>query len=384
MKIVVLTSRFPYPLDKGDKVRAFNQIKELSKFHEVYLLSISENQVAEAEKEQLSPYCELIDIQYISSNKRYLNLASQFFSSKPWQVGYFYDEEVNRHIQMMIEEINPDHIYTQLIRMAPYAIQAKGMKSIDFMDSIPLNMGEVGIRGLKRLPFMNRIEKKKAARYERSIFNEFQYHFTISQKDKEAFASPIQEKIELLPNGVDTTYFEPIPSIVRQFDAAFVGNLGYIHNDRAAHYLIDEVMPLLSGDVRILIAGSRPSDWLNIKQRSNIRVEGWTEDIRHHYQRANVLIAPIFTGSGQQNKILEAMAQGIPCITTSFVNESIGAIPNEQILIADTPKRMAGDIQQLKVNKDLWNQLSYAGRNFVKDNFDWSNATEPLLQKLNY
>lgn len=382
MKLVVLTSRFPYPLDKGDKVRAFHQIKELSKHHTIYLLSISEETVTEEEKSALLPYCELIDIQYLSANQRYLNLAKNLFSGLPWQVNYFFDQDVNRHIQMMIEEIAPDHIYTQLIRMAPYAMAADVPKSIDYMDSIPLNMGDVGISDFKRIPFLNNIEKKRAHKYEQAIFDKFDHHFIISEKDRAAFNPELQDQLSILPNGVDTDYFEPIPSIETEFAAAFVGNLGYIHNDRAAHYLIDQVMPLLSKDVNVLIAGARPSDWLNIKQSGNVRVDGWIKDIRHHYQRANVLVAPIFTGSGQQNKILEAMAQGIPCITTSFVNESIGAIPGEELLIADDPKRFAGDIQQLKVNKELYNQLSYAGMNFVKKNFDWSNATHPLIETL--
>ena len=111
MKLVVLTSRFPFPLDKGDKLRAYYQIRELSKHFDVYLISLTDQPISEAEKRELTPYCKSVDIQYLPSNRRYVNLASNALSDMPWQVRYFYDADIARHIDMMIDEINPDHVY---------------------------------------------------------------------------------------------------------------------------------------------------------------------------------------------------------------------------------------------------------------------------------
>ena len=138
----------------------------------------------------------------------------------------------------------------------------------------------------------------------------------------------------------------------------------------------------MSIDFRILIAGARPSEWLNIKQRRNITIASYAEDIREHYRQVKVLVAPIFSGSGQQNKILEAMAQGIPCITTSFVNQSLGAEPGEEILIADDPKRFAGELLALKTDQELYTKLSYAGRQMVMNRFNWSEVTKPLIEAM--
>ena len=73
---------------------------------------------------------------------------------------------------------------------------------------------------------------------------------------------------------------------------------------------------------------------------------------------------------------------GIPCITTSFVNQSLGAEPGEEILIADDPKRFTGEMLALKTDKDLYTKLSYAGRQMVVDRFNWSAVTQPLIEGL--
>jgi glycosyltransferase involved in cell wall biosynthesis len=335
--------------------------------------------VSEADKQALAPYCKSIDIQFLPENKRYLNLMTGLLSGMPWQVRYFYDQEIARHIDMMIDEIEPDHIYVQLIRMAPYVSGSRIPMSIDYMDAMGLNMSSVGLSQLKRVPLLSRMELKRCQAYEQKIYPQFEGHYVISHRDRKAIADRHKLDLTVVSNGVDTEYFGFNEHHQGEYDAGFVGNLGYVHNDKAAHYLIDEIMPLMSDDFRILIAGARPSKWLNIKQRRNITIASYREDVRDHYAQIKVLIAPIFSGSGQQNKILEAMAQGIPCITTSFVNQSLGAEPGVEALIADDPKRFSGELLSLKTNQELYTKLSYAGRRMVMDRFNWSAVTAPLI-----
>ena len=229
---------------------------------------------------------------------------------------------------------------------------------------------------------LNKMELKKCVAYEQEVYPLFDRHYIISHRDRKAIIRSDEQEMSVVSNGVDTDFFSFRERSEGGFDAGFVGNLGYVHNDKAAHYLIDEIMPLMADDFRILIAGARPSQWLNIKQRQNITISPYAEDIRDHYRQIKVLVAPIFSGSGQQNKILEAMALGIPCITTSFVNQSLGAEPGEEILIADDPRRFTGEMLALKTDKDLYTKLSYAGRQMVVDRFNWSAVTQPLIEGL--
>lgn len=382
MKLVYLTSRFPFPLDRGDKLRAYYQIRELARHHEVHLISISESEISAEDKAQLAPYCESIDIHQIGKNAGLWQAAKGILSGLPLQVNYFYNKEVSRYIDLMINEIDPDHIICQMVRMAPYVLHHDRPKSIDYMDCLSANWSEVGAREVQRLPFARSLEQRRLQKYEGQVFDKFDHAYVISDRDKSALPVADRSGISVAPNGVNVDFFTPLPDIDRVYDIGFCGNLGYAHNAKAAHYLVDRVVPLMEESMRVLIAGARPPSWLNIKQSNVVTVAGWGDDVREHYQRAKVFLAPIFTGSGMQNKILEAMAQGIPCITTPFVNEAIGGEHETHLYIADTPRSMLSYAQRLLADDALYRSMSIASREYVKQKYSWPKGVEPILQAI--
>ncbi|MBK8626078.1 MAG: glycosyltransferase [Saprospiraceae bacterium] len=102
------------------------------------------------------------------------------------------------------------------------------------------------------------------------------------------------------------------------------------------------------------------------------------EDIRHAYASAKIFVAPMWSGTGQQNKILEAMAMGLPCITTKMVNNAIGAQPRKEILLAETPAEFITEINKILSNTALYEQMSQNSATFVKQNFDWNQNGKVL------
>ena len=115
MKIFVILSRVPYPLEKGDKLRAFNQIRELSKRHEIYLCALNDVALHPDAKSVLEKYCKEIYIYSISKWSIIINVLRFFFQGKPLQCGYFYTAAIHKKILRLIATIQPDHIYSQLI-----------------------------------------------------------------------------------------------------------------------------------------------------------------------------------------------------------------------------------------------------------------------------
>lgn len=382
MKILFLASRYPYPLDKGDKLRLFHQISHISKYHEVHLIALNDREVSTDELTALETICTTVEVIVIPEYRRSINVLKRCLTQEPLQVSYFYDKGAKRDIDFLIETISPDHIFVQLVRMAPYVRDIQIPKSLDYMDSLVLNWRDHPIDQMKYLPVLKQIERNRILKYERQVFDWFDTTFVISERDRQFFSDDIKEGIIIVPNGVDSEYFEPLPFIEKDFDLVFCGNLGYRHNDLAAHFLIDEIMSHMSADISLLVGGSNPSAWVNIKQRTNIRVLGGIEDIRQYYQSGKIFVAPIFSGSGQQNKILEAMAQGLPCITTTFVNESIGATMDEHLLIADSAKEFIAQIEALLSDEALYTALSLSGRRFVKEHFLWFKSIEPILDAI--
>lgn len=168
---------------------------------------------------------------------------------------------------------------------------------------------------------------------------------------------------------------------LKRYDLCFVGNLGYYSNVEAVRFLIKKIYPLLKKakpDIKILIAGARPTTEIQYLGNENITVLGWLDDIREAYAHSRVLVAPLMHGIGQQNKILEAMAMHVPVVSTSRVNNAIGATPETEILVADTEGVFAEQILRLLQDIDLQNLMADNGRAFVEKRYSWDGATAAL------
>lgn len=380
MKLLIVTSRFPYPLEKGDKLRIFYQIKELAKYHQIVLCAVTDTTIAKQHYQMVARHCVSIHIFQRSKWTIVKNLALAGFKGLPFQVGYFYDKAIKKRIHRIIKIEQPHHIYCQLFRAAAYVREISCLKTIDYMDTFSV--------GAKRWashanfwikPFLRR-EAKKIAQYEQAIFKDFAHHTIISEQDKNLLDISEKAKIQVIPNGVDTDFFHPLGQ-EKQYDLAFVGNMGYQPNVEAVRFLVEEILPkllLTHPDIKILIAGARPAPYIQQLNHQNITVSGWVEDIRTAYASAKIFVAPLFTGIGLQNKILEAMAMGVPCITTSLVNNAIQAIPNKSILIADDAKTFVAQIHFLQENIHQQVAIKKEALTFVHNNFSWSIFVKQL------
>lgn len=381
MKLFILASRFPYPIEKGDKLRLYYQIKVLSAYHQIILCALSEYEVPKEDIAALEPFCA--KIYTFKRNKLQIgkNLALAGLQGLPFQIGYFYDKAIHQKITAIIKQEQPDHIYAQLIRVAPYLQHTQIPKTIDFMDTFSIGAVRWAEKASVVLKPLLKREARLLAKYEATVFEQFNHHTIISAQDRDFLRFDKKDRIHIIPNGVDTNFFAPLPDVVPKYDIAFVGNMGYRPNVEAARYLVEEILPLLSRQyptIKILIAGARPAPSVKRLASQNITVSGWIDDIRMAYAEAKMIVAPLFIGIGQQNKILEAMAMGTPCITTTMVNNAIGATLNESILLADTPTEFATQIETILTQPTLHENIRKAGLNFVRDNFSWNFFVDEL------
>ncbi|MCB9164973.1 MAG: glycosyltransferase [Flavobacteriales bacterium] len=152
-------------------------------------------------------------------------------------------------------------------------------------------------------------------------------------------------------------------------------------------YLVRKVLPLVHAqrpETGLLISGVDPSAEVRELARNDPRIEvsGWVKDIRHSYAAARIFIAPMQIGTGLQNKLLEAMAMGIPCITSSLANNAVQAVPGESILIGQSPKDYADHILRLLDDEVERERLAEAGSRFVRTHFDWERSAAHLEELL--
>lgn len=388
MKLLVFLTRFPYPLNKGDKLRAFYQIKELQKKHDVYLFCLTDKTPKDEHINIVKDICKDVYIEKFSSAKRLLSITKALFSDIPFQVAFFTTKKSKQHFLFYHNKIKPDCTYFQFVRSAEYAKQIKGNKVLDYQDCLSMNM--LRRSKVSHFPF-NILFKKEAERlqdYEKQMFDIFNNLTIITAQDRDYIASNRKDEIKVIENGVDEKFFTYKRICDKKFDIIFSGNMAYKPNVVAAKWLVDNIMPLVwerKPQTTVVLAGSNPKKEIkNLakKYNSKVFVSGWVDDMRDYYACSKIFVAPMQIGTGLQNKLLEAMAMNLPCLTTPLANVAIGAKEDEQILVGNNEKQLAEKILLLLDNQTLSKQIATQGNSFVKENYNWGKSMEKIEKLL--
>jgi len=381
VKLLVLTSRFPFPLEKGDKLRIYNQIKQLSKNHEITLITTSFSNVSTEQIRELYNYCKTIHIFKIGLVHQFINLCRSVFNGLPLQVGLFYRPKLKKQIHTLIADIKPDAIYCHLIRMSEYVKEIRGIpKTLDYMDIFSKGMQRRAERsgfGMRQAALW---EYRRLLKYERAIFDCFDNKIMISEQDKTFIPHPNKNEIHVIENGVDTDIFHPLPT-EKKYDLLFTGNMAYPPNIEAAVYAATKIMPLLhqqNPEINLLIAGINPSLSVRKLQSDKVAVLDNFLHIRDAFALSRINLAPMLTSIGLQNKILQAMAMKVPNICSSLANNAVKAIEGETILIADTPEQYVKKITTLLNDVKKAEQIAEAAYLFVVSHYNWASQNEKM------
>lgn len=383
MKLLVLLSRVPYPLEKGDKLRAYHLIARLARKHEIVLCCLSDTPADPAHIEHLRRFCAHIQVIRIPRWRILLKLATGLFSRLPFQVSYFHHANAQRAIDSTIREQRPDHVLCQLVRTTEYVRHHPALpKTLDYMDTLSKGME----RRTENAPFhlkpLFHAETRRLIRYENLMFDLFDHTVIISSQDREYIYHPLRDRVTVIPNGVDTEHFSP-QAQEATYDLVFTGNMNYPPNIDSVLFLVQKVLPLVRRvlpGTSLLISGVDPSPSVRDLSRTDplVHVSGWVKDIRSSYASARIFIAPMQIGTGLQNKLLEAMAMRMPCITSALANNAVGAAPGRSILIGNRPEEYAAHIIRLLSDPNEREALAESGFRFVHDRFDWDRSAEAL------
>ena len=377
----MIVSRFPYPLDKGDKLRAFYQLRELSKTFDVTLFAISDRTIDENSKNIVSKYCKNVHVAQINLFTKVTQMGRSLLNGNPFQIGYFYSFKAQKKIKLLLKNNNFKHIYCQLVRTTEYVKDTHHIeKTLDYMDALSTGIE----RRIEQQPlykkWLFKAESKRLTKYERSIFDFFENKTIISEQDRALIKHPERDKIVCIPNGIDESFFEKIQT-QKDHDFVFVGNMNYPPNIEAVQYIDKNILPNLPNS-KLLVSGSSPHQIIRelANKSEQITLTGWVDDIRMSYVRGKIFLAPMMIGTGMQNKLLEAMALGIPCITTPLANNAIKATHKIQILEGTTKEELNNMANRLLNNDKLRESIGISGRQFIKENYGWDRSTSELVR----
>lgn len=382
--LLMTTSRFPYPLEKGDKLRAYHQIKELSKTYDIVLCSLTRITIKQEWEDELKKYCKSIHIFKLNYALVLFNTFKMIFTNKPFQIGYFHQKPIQKKINAIITNLKPDLIYCQLIRTAEYVKNIHSIpKTLDYMDAFSSGLLRRAENAKLISKFILKTEGNRVKIYENKIFDYFNNHTIISKQDKKLIQHPNQKDITIIPNGIDDYFYNySNPNLTKEYDLVFVGNLSYPPNIESCTYIITKILPAFKAkgiELNVLLSGANPSQKIQkFNNLNNVSVSGWVDDIRESYLKGKIFVAPLFIGIGLQNKLLEAMALNIPCITTSLANNALGGKSNSELIIADTLIEFENAITLLLNDSSKSLALTEKAQQFVKDNFNWEASVNQI------
>jgi len=402
MKKVLWLSHFiPFPPKGGNLQRSYNLIKELSKTHELTLLSFNQSKIinstelAQAAQKHFSEFCTIYDAikiesEYSKIKKIYLLLKSLL----PWHtytVSWLESKEFAKKLNALLSNNHFDIIHVDTISLAPYVSNLKNVKVVlnhhNIESAMMLRRAENENNLFKKLYFYQ--EGIKLQKLEREICNKFDLNITCSDLDSERLKSVagVTDCISI-PNGVDLDYFQPMATQIKPKSLVFAGGLSWYPNLDAMTFFLKSVWPELVRqvpDISLTVIGKNPPAWMLDMQKeySNLYVTGFVDDVRPYLAEAQIYICPIKDGGGTKLKVLDALAMGKALIADAIACEGIDVVNNESVIFASTPTEYIEKIKFLIAHPAIAEELSLNGVQLIKDLYGFQSIGKKMADIYN-
>lgn len=383
MKILMLTPYLPYPLWSGGQIRTYNLLKNLAKKHEITLFSFIRDDSEVGYKEKLLKFCRRVETFKRRPAWSIPNIILAGFTPFPFLVSIYYSRKLQKEIAYELQTNNYDLIHTETFYVMPNIPKT----------SVPILLVEQTIEFLVYQHFVETIilplrlilslDVVKIKFWEEYYWRKAQKVVAMSAADKEVMQKEIDKlNVDIVPNGVDTEEFFKIKRVNKKTHTIlFVGNFKWLQNKEAVKLLVEKIFPQIRAkipDAKLWIVGRYPSSQIRNYQSHYINIAQDIEDIKTAYAKSDVLLAPLYGPGGTRYKILEAMASGLPVVTTSRGIEGLGAVDNLNVLVRDDPESLAAATIDLLTKKKLSEKLAAEGKKLVADHYDWKQISAKL------
>lgn len=388
MKILMLTPYLPYPPSSGGQVRSYNLIKNLAKLHEITLFSLIKGNEEKKYTKELKKYCKEVRIFNRPARPWTLkNILLTGFSLHPFLVIRNLSDEEKEALKVELRTNNYDLIHAENFYVMPH-LPKTNTPVLLTEQTILYRVYQHYVESLPNYlfwlkPLLN-IDVWKLKREESYYWKSADFLSAVSQEDKDHISSLVPgKKIRIVDNGVDCEYYEKRKYPKNQKPTILFGaaDFHWMQNKEGAKILLDQIWPEIKKrmpESQLWIVGKIAPQAL--KEYNKIRDITIQEisDSREAYQRSWVLLAPMRSGGGSRTKFFEAMASGLPIVTTPEGMEGIPAQNNEEAIIDNNLNHLVEMTIEILKNKKFAQKISDNGKNFVKNSYDWSNSAEKL------
>lgn len=387
MKILMLTPYLPYPLFSGGQIRSYNLLKNLSQKHEITLFSFVRSAKEDQYLSNLKPFCKKVVIFKRRQAWDPRNLLLSLFTPYPFLVAIYLSRHFRQAISRELAGGSYDLIHAETFYIMPnlprttvptllveqtieYLVYQQFVRDFRFWLLKPLLYFDVG----------------KINLWEKYYWRQATRLAAMSDSDGQIMGQFVKDKkVDVVANGVDVKFFARVKPRSGQ-TVLFIGNFKWLPNRDAAKFLTKEIWPKIAAalpQAELLIVGRNPTKEILKLAQTGVRIESDVADIRTAFAKASVLLAPIRNGRGTKYKVLEAMASGLPVVTTKLGIEGIEA--GGSVLVAETAEDLAG--QTIKVLRDqrLAARLADKAKTIVYRRYNWqtiSNRLNAVYQQL--
>lgn len=382
MRILFLSQRVPYPPNRGDKITTWRLIERMRRKHEVVVVALAHDEAdAQGARDLTELGVETHAFPIHPSTKKLLSLPL-LLTSKPMTLGVF----GSRALQACVDQLAPS---CQLA----YAYSSSMAAFLERHTHFPRVMHFAELDSDKWRQYAERTrwpaswvyarEHRTLLAFERRIAHAFDESVLCTPLEQDVFERAIPGPSSMvLRNGVDLEYYQPRPETAEPRHIVFTGVMDYLPNIDGCEHFVQDVLPLVRAefpDTRFTIVGSKPTAEVQaLADGEGIEVTGFVDDTRDWIGRACLSVAPLRIARGIQNKVLEALAMGLPVVGTTSATQGIEGRPGHDFLLADSAEDQARAICALFADEDELRAQGARGRAFVEQHYDWERVFEPL------
>lgn len=386
MRILFVTPYVPSRV----RIRPYAFIRELAaRGHEITLVCLVQPSWEAEYLREVAAFCQAVHPVFLDGANSVVRALASLPTRVPLSVAYCGSSQFRDLLVYLDRDGEFDAIHTEFIRAAPATLQLRSSPKIyDAVDSLALayRRSLVAAHVSTKQRLVGLLEWLKIRKYERSVLKHFDHLLVSSPVDRDALEEAsdpsTHSPLTVIPNGVDLDYFHYSDEPRDAKTVMFLGKMSYYVNVSSVLWFYRQVLPLVwreQPDVRFQIVGREPvASIQDLAADPRIDVTGTVPDVRPYLGKASLSVVPMVSGAGIQNKMLESMAVGTPCVATTLATQALSAKPGRDMLVSDAPQGFAHAVLELLASPERRKLTSVNGRAYVENAHSWTRIGDRL------
>jgi glycosyltransferase involved in cell wall biosynthesis len=390
MKILWLKTELLHPVDKGGRIRTYQMLREIARQHEVTYLTLDDGGAAPDALDKAGEYAKRVErVPFAPPQKGsvafYGALAKNMFSGLPYAVARYRSSEMESRI---VKEANDaDVVICDFLAPAVNLPANISTPTVLFQHNVEAMIWERHASvstSIVRKAYMSE-QFRRMAKFEGDACTRFDHVIAVSEEDAEIMRQRYAAtSVSSVPTGVDVEYFTSSGHASRNpNELVFTGSMDWMPNDDAMGWFLQDILPKIRAklpNVVVTVVGREPSERLrsHAERIGGVEVTGRVPDVRPYLERASAFIVPMRVGGGTRLKIFEAMAMGLPVVSTAIGAEGLPLENNKAILLRDQPDAFADVIVEILAT-DAASAVGRTGQRLVRDSFGWQGVAAQFM-----